>query len=41
MVDYPATGRPDYMKAFFENVNWEAVEKRFAEASASKIPARF
>ncbi|MEW6756801.1 MAG: Fe-Mn family superoxide dismutase [Acidobacteriota bacterium] len=41
MVDFPATGRPDYMKAFFENVNWEAVEKRFAEASAGKIPARF
>ena len=41
MVDFPATGRPDYMKAYFENVNWAAAEKRFAEASQGKIPARF
>ena len=41
MVDYGAGGRPDYMKAFFENVNWEAAEKRFSEAKAGKIPARF
>jgi Fe-Mn family superoxide dismutase len=41
MVDYGTGGRPDYMKAFFENVNWEAAEKRFNEAKAGKIPARF
>lgn len=41
MVDYPATGRPDYMKAFFENVNWAVAEKRFGDAKAGKIPARW
>jgi len=40
-VDFPATGRPEYMKAYFENVDWSAAEKRFAEASAGKIPARY
>lgn len=41
MVDHPATGRPDYIKAFFENVSWAVAEKRFEEAKAGKIPARF
>jgi len=41
MVDYGAGGRPDYMKAFFENVHWGAAEKRFAEATAGRIPARW
>ena len=41
MVDYGAGGRPDYLKAFFGNVNWPAVEKRFAEAQEGKIPGRF
>lgn len=40
MVDYAATARPDYIKAFFENVDWAAVEKRFSEATAGRIPAR-
>ncbi|MFN8627103.1 MAG: Fe-Mn family superoxide dismutase [Candidatus Binatia bacterium] len=41
MVDYGAGGRGQYIKAFFGNVNWPVVEKRFADATAGKIPARF
>jgi Fe-Mn family superoxide dismutase len=41
MVDYGAGGRAQYIKAFFSNVNWPVVEKRFAEAIEKKIPARF
>lgn len=40
MVDYGAGGRPDYLKAFWANVNWPAAEVRYAEATAGKIPAR-
>jgi Fe-Mn family superoxide dismutase len=40
MVDYGAGGRAQYIKAFFSNVNWPVVEKRFADASAGKTPAR-
>ena len=40
MVDYGAAGRARYMTAFFDNVNWEVVEKRFVEATAGRIPAR-
>ncbi len=41
MVDQTATGRPDYIKAFAENINWDAVSQRYDDASAGKIPARF
>lgn len=41
MVDYGAGGRAQYIKAFFSNVNWPVVEKRFVEATGKKIPARF
>lgn len=41
MVDYGAGGRAQYIKAFFSNVNWPVVEKRFVEATEKKIPARF
>jgi Fe-Mn family superoxide dismutase len=41
MVDYGAGGRAQYIKAFFGNVNWPIVEKRFAEAMEKKLPARF
>jgi len=41
MVDYGAGGRGQYIKAFFGNVNWPVVEKRFIEAKEGKIPARF
>ena len=41
MVDYGALGRPDYMKAFAENVNWDVVAHRFTEASEGKIPPRY
>lgn len=40
MVDYGAGGRASYITAFFGNVNWPLVEKRFAEASAGRIPPR-
>lgn len=41
MVDHGAGGRPDYIKAFLSNVDWQVAEKRFAEAQEGKIPARF
>lgn len=41
MVDYGASCRPDYMKAFAENVNWEVVARRYEEATKGKIPARW
>ncbi|MGC8763331.1 MAG: superoxide dismutase [Acidobacteriota bacterium] len=41
MVDFTATGRPDYMKAYFENVDWSAAEKRFALGNEGKIAPRF
>jgi len=41
MVDYGAGGRPDYMKAFSENVNWAVAARRYDEALAGKIPSRW
>ncbi len=41
MVDHGAGGRGDYMKAFWGNVNWPVVEKRFAKARDGRIPSRF
>lgn len=41
MVDYGATGRPQYMQAFWRNVNWPVVEKRFADAVRGIIPRRY
>jgi len=29
MVDHKAGGRGDYINAFFKNINWEIVEKRY------------
>ncbi|MCX8071998.1 MAG: superoxide dismutase [Candidatus Binatia bacterium] len=40
MVDYGATGRPQYMQAFWRNVNWPVVEKRFVDAVRGVIPRR-
>ena len=40
MVEYGAGGRASYIDAFFGNVNWPVVEKRFAEAAAGRIPPR-
>ncbi len=40
MVDYGASGRDKYMRAFFQNVNWPIVEKRFTDATAGRTPAR-
>jgi superoxide dismutase, Fe-Mn family len=41
MVDFGATGRPDYMKIFFDNVNWDAAGKRFSDAKEGKLTPRF
>jgi Fe-Mn family superoxide dismutase len=32
MVDHKAGGRADYIKAFFSNVNWSVVERRYTDA---------
>lgn len=41
MVDWGADGRPEYIKAFFKNVDWAKVEYAFHDAaqSYSSIPA--
>ncbi len=41
MVDFGATGRPQYMQVFWRNVNWPVVEKRFADAVRGVIPRRY
>lgn len=41
MVDRGAGGRGDYIAVFLNNINWNVVERRFAEAKAGKIPKRF
>lgn len=33
ILDYGALGKGKYIDAFFKNLNWSVVEKRFAEAS--------
>ncbi len=37
MVDWGVTGRPDYIEAFFKNVDWPHVEKRFQEAAKAAV----
>ena len=34
LLDYGAQGKGKYIEAFFKNLNWQTVEKRFASASA-------
>lgn len=41
MVDYGASGRGDYIKAFFNNVNWRTIEQRFSDTKAGKISRRW
>ena len=41
MVDFGAGGRPDYIKTFFENVNWDAAVRRFSDAGEGKLAPRF
>ncbi len=41
MVDFGAGGRPDYIKTFFENVNWDAAVRRHSEARDGKLAPRF
>ncbi len=33
LLDYGAQGKGKYMEAFFKNLNWTVLEKRFAEAT--------
>jgi Fe-Mn family superoxide dismutase len=40
MVDYGASGRAEYIKAFFSNVNWPVVAQRFSDANEGRIPRR-
>jgi len=40
MVDHGAGRREEYIKAFFNNVNWDIVEQRFDEAAAGRLPRR-
>jgi Fe-Mn family superoxide dismutase len=32
LYDYPASEKKKYVEAFFENLNWEVIEKNFTEA---------
>jgi Fe-Mn family superoxide dismutase len=41
MVDYGASGRPKYIDAFMDNVNWDVVERRFADSRAGKFVRRY
>jgi superoxide dismutase, Fe-Mn family len=34
MIDYKPAERPKYIDAFFQNVDWQAVEKRLTQAAA-------
>ncbi len=34
LLDYGATGKAKYLDAFFKNLNWGVIEKRFEEAQA-------
>ena len=40
MVDFGASGRGEYIKAFFGNIDWPVVEKRLADAREHKLPER-
>lgn len=41
MVDHAASGRGDYIKAFFSNIDWDAVEARLRDAKAKAASKRF
>ena len=38
MVDYVPAEKKSYIDAFFVNLNWSVIEKRFLEASAMSAP---
>lgn len=40
MIDYGSSGRAQYVQAFLSNVNWQIVDKRFADVTAGKAPTR-
>jgi Fe-Mn family superoxide dismutase len=39
VVDYGISGREQYIKAFFENINWDIVEQRLRTSKAAHIAA--
>ena len=41
MVDHKAGGRPDYINAFINNINWDIVEERFTLANTKMVAPRF
>ena len=41
MVDYGASGRDEYIRAFLDNVCWEVVEQRYKDSRAGAAPVRF
>lgn len=41
MVDHKASGRGDYISAFFDNVNWDVVEGRFNDGGEKATSKRF
>lgn len=41
MVDHKAGGRADYIGAFTQNINWQVVEERFADAYNRTVSSRF
>lgn len=38
MRDYKATERAKYIEAFFRNIDWRMVDRRFQEPSAQRLP---
>jgi len=32
LIDYPPSGRKDYIEAFFRNLNWQTIDKRLHES---------
>jgi Fe-Mn family superoxide dismutase len=36
LLDYPPSERTKYIEAFFQNIDWDAVEQRFREPAASR-----
>jgi Fe-Mn family superoxide dismutase len=35
LLDYGASGKAKYIDAFFKNINWSVIEKRFVAAAAT------
>jgi Fe-Mn family superoxide dismutase len=39
LLDYKPAERPEYIKAFFSNVDWNVVEERLKSSAASRQTA--